>query len=192
MDITEIEDILLNPISLKGSISRTYDILSSNCTSSLLGLKEVWEKDIGQTIEENDWTIEENDWTVVCENVYPKCTSLGIHELNFKFFNRIYLTPMRIKKMFTNATGLCFKCNKDKGTFMHCFWHCDIILSYWKKVLSYWKKVHSVMEDLLGLHFDMTPALYLLNLNVNILFKKDAVTLFVILVYFAKNTGILC
>jgi len=166
MDITEIEDILLNPISLKGSISRTYDILSSNCTSSLLGLKEVWEKDIGQTIEENDWT-------VVCENVYPKCTSLGIHELNFKFFNRIfnriYLTPMRIKKMFTNATGLCFKCNKDKGTFMHCFWHCDIILSYWKKV-------HSVMEDLLGLHFDMTPALYLLNyllnLNVNTQYAK--------------------
>lgn len=122
MDITEIEDILLNPICLKGSISRTYDILSSNCTSALLGLTEVWEKDIGQTIEENDWTI-------VCDDVYPKCTSLGIHELNFKFFNRIYLTPMRIKRMFTNATGLCFKCNKDKGTFMHCFWYCDKILS---------------------------------------------------------------
>lgn len=54
-ETTEIEDLLLNPICLKGLISRAYDILSSNCTSSLLGLKGVWEKDIGQTIEENDW-----------------------------------------------------------------------------------------------------------------------------------------
>ncbi len=29
-----------------------------------------------------------------------------------------------------------------------------------------------VMKDLLELNFDMTPALYLLNLNVNSLFKK--------------------
>lgn len=43
------------------------------------------------------------------------------------------------------------------------------------------------MEDLLGLHFDMTPALYLLNLNVNSLFKKDAIQLFVVLVYLAKK-----
>ncbi len=70
-ETTEIEDLLLNPISLKGLISRAYDILSSNCTSALPGLKGVWEKDIGQTIEENDWAI-------VCDNMYPKCTSLGI------------------------------------------------------------------------------------------------------------------
>ncbi len=66
-ETTEIEDLLLNPICLKGLISRAYDILSSNCTSALPGLKGVWEKDIGQTIEENDWAI-------VYDNMYPKCT----------------------------------------------------------------------------------------------------------------------
>ncbi len=55
MDITETEDILLNPICLKESISRAYDILSSNCSSSLPELKGVWEKGSGQTIENNDW-----------------------------------------------------------------------------------------------------------------------------------------
>jgi len=51
INITEIEDILLNPICLKGSVSRTYD---NNCTSALLGLKEVLEKEIGQTFEDNE------------------------------------------------------------------------------------------------------------------------------------------
>lgn len=78
-ETTEIEYLLLNPIRLKGSISRAYNILSSNCTYALPGLKGVWEKDIGQTIEENDWA-------VVCDHMYPKCTSLGIHELKLNFF----------------------------------------------------------------------------------------------------------
>lgn len=82
---TEIEDLLLNPVCLKASVSRAYDILSSNCTSALPGLKGVLEKDTGQTIEENDWA-------VGCDNMYPKYTSLGIHELNLKIYFMIYLT----------------------------------------------------------------------------------------------------
>lgn len=170
---TEIEYLLLNSACLKGLITRIYDTLSNNCTSAWLGLKDVWEKDIGQTIEENDWEI-------VCDNIYPKCTSLGIHELNFKFFNRIYLTPIRIKKMFANATDLCFKCKKDKGTIIHSFWDCG-------KILPFWKKIHKVLENILKLNFDMTPALYLLNLNANNLFEKDAFQLFIVLVYLAKK-----
>lgn len=85
---------------------------------------------------------------------------LGSMSSTLHVFNRIYITPMRIKKMFINATGICFKWKKIKDTFFHCFWYCD-------KILPYWKKIHSVMKDLLELNFDMTPALYLLNLNVN-------------------------
>lgn len=70
MDITENEDLLLNPICLKQSISRTYGILSSNCTSALPELKGVREKDIGQTIEKNDWP-------GLCDNLYPTFISLG-------------------------------------------------------------------------------------------------------------------
>lgn len=78
---------------------------------------------------------------------------------------------MCFKKVFVNASGLCFKCKKDEGTFIHCFWYCD-------KILPYWKKIHSVMKDLIGLNFDMTPALYLLNLNVNNLHKRDAIVIY--------------
>lgn len=60
---TEIEELFLNPICLKGLISRAYDILFSNCTSVLPGLKGVWEKDMGQTIEEKDWVD-------ICDNMY--------------------------------------------------------------------------------------------------------------------------
>lgn len=99
MDISEIEDVLLHQACLKGSISKIYGTLSYNCTSTLVGLKGVWEMDLGQAIEDNDWA-------VVCDNHYPKSTSRGIHEFNFKFFNRIYLTPICIKKIFAN-TQVC-------------------------------------------------------------------------------------
>uniref|UniRef100_A0A8C1KZA3 formate--tetrahydrofolate ligase n=1 Tax=Cyprinus carpio TaxID=7962 RepID=A0A8C1KZA3_CYPCA len=68
-------------------ISVVYDALSNTCTSSLENLKSVWEKDLGHGIDHADWS-------AVCNNLYFKCTSLGVHKLNYTLINRICLTPL--------------------------------------------------------------------------------------------------
>ncbi len=171
-ELTDIEQIVTNSFS-KGLISVIYDALSNTCTSSLENLKSVWEKDLGHVIDHSDWS-------AVCNNLSFKCTSLGVDELNYKFINRIYLTPVRLKKMYKNSSGLCFNCKKQKGTFLHCFWYCN-------KIIPFWTKIHKFIQELLKLQFCFSLELYLLSIEVETIFDSHVKHLFLMLVYLAKK-----
>lgn len=80
-ELAAIEQIVTSSFS-KGLISKIYKALSYSCTSSFESLKNVLEKDLGHEIEDTDWS-------EICNNLYSKCTSLGIHELNYKFINSL-------------------------------------------------------------------------------------------------------
>lgn len=172
LKLTAIEQIVTNNFS-KGIISVIYDALSDTCTSSLDSLKNVWEKDLGHEID-ND------DWIALINNLYFKCNSLGVHELNYKFINRIYLTPLRLKKIYRNSTGLCFNCKKHKGTFLHCFWYCS-------RIIPFWNKIHNFLQELFGLQFCFSLELYMLSVGVETVFDSHVKHMFLILVYLAKK-----
>ncbi len=124
------------------------------------GTEGVWEKDIGQTIEEKDWDIE-------CDNMFPKCTSLGIHELNFTFLIGYSLHRCVLRRCLSMPQAYVSSVKKIKA-------HSFIVFGTVTKLCRFGRK-YSVIKDLLELNFDMTPALYLLYLNVNRLFKTDAI-----------------
>lgn len=171
-ELAAIEQIVTSSFS-KGLISKIYKALSYSCTSSFESLKNVLEKDLGHEIEDTDWS-------EICNNLYSKCTSLGIHELNYKFINRVYLTPLRLKKIYKNSSDLCFNCKKCKGTFLHCFWYCD-------KIISFWKKVHHFLQRLFKLKLCFSLEFYLLYGGVENALDFHTKHLFLILVYLAKK-----
>ena len=103
IDVTEIELFLTKHHELKGLISKVYAMLSDECLSSFASLKDIWERDLEEAIDQDVWLS-------VCSNLYPKCTSINIHELNFKFIHRFYLTPLRLHRIFPERSDLCFKC----------------------------------------------------------------------------------
>lgn len=105
---------------------------------------------------------------------FPKCTSVSIHEQNFKFFHRTFYTPVRLQRMFPNTSNLCSKCNVHKGTF--CF-----------GPVTFWKGVHSVIQEVIGNQFLLTSSFYLLNNAPANFLDTDTKHWMIILLFLAKK-----
>lgn len=123
------------------------------------------------------------DWDKICSGIFLKCTSVPILEQNFKFFHRTYYTAVSFQKMFPDTSNLCYKCNIHKGTFIHLFWSCD-------HIQTFWKGVPSVIQDVIGRQFSLTPSFYLLNhapANFLVSAHTDTKPLMIILLFLAKK-----
>ncbi|KAF7709832.1 hypothetical protein HF521_016682, partial [Silurus meridionalis] len=105
-------------------ISYLYSLLSGT-SSPLDPLRRVWERDMGQSFTDDEWLS-------IREEVFHKSISSSVHEQNFKFIYRIYLTPVRLHKMYPNVSRMCFKCKSEIGTLMHLFWDCKKIKPFWQ------------------------------------------------------------
>lgn len=53
------------------------------------------------------------DWSLIWKNALPKLISTGVHELNFKLINRIYLMPVWLHELIPHMSDLCFKCQSQ-------------------------------------------------------------------------------
>ena len=148
--LSKLEYTLISVKSLKGKISEFYTILSQQHSNDYDLLKQLWERDLGTT-----YSIKA--WSQICKNIFPKCTSLSIHEQNYKLIHRFYYTPVRLQKMFPDNSDLCCKCKIFKGTLVHLLWDCEYIKQFWKSI-------HDVIQQITGKTFDMSTSLYLLNL----------------------------
>lgn len=73
-----------------------------------------------------------------------------------KIIHRYYWTPVRLNRMGVMNNSLCWKCQKDTGTLIHCLWECPIINRFWSIV------VH-VLSDGLGKMVPLCPGLCLLG-----------------------------
>lgn len=61
---------------------------------------------------------------------------------------------MRLQRIFSNSPTLCYKCKTHKGASL--FWSCDCIQTFWKGV-------HSVIQEITGKQFALSPSFCLLN-----------------------------
>lgn len=51
---------------------------------------------------------------------------------------------------------MCWKCKKEVGTYIHCFWDCSLVSPFWTKVLE-------TLGSWLGSEIPQTPELCLLG-----------------------------
>lgn len=172
-DLTEIEKLLLSSCTLKKKISELYTLLSNIGLSTFDSLRVIWEKDLGSIFSDEEWLS-------VCSNIYPKSTSISVHEQNYKCIHRIYLTPVRLHRIFPNCSQLCFKCKVDIGTVMHVFWDCD-------KIKMYWKEIHKITQKIIGKTFVLSPKVYLLNCTVELCLDRDKECVLNFCIYLAKK-----
>lgn len=86
MRLSELENIIVQRKSPKGLISKIYISLLYSDSSDHDSLKLLWERDL-------EVTFTPVDWDKICSGIFPKCTSISIHEQNFKFFRSTYYTP---------------------------------------------------------------------------------------------------
>ncbi|XP_077334709.1 phytanoyl-CoA dioxygenase domain-containing protein 1 isoform X2 [Lithobates pipiens] len=126
-NISQFERFCLKEPHAKGCITSLYTQLISNSNTVIPKYVAKWEKDLDCTIDSRSWS---NIWS------FTKSSSINIlaSESSYKVLTRWYLVPARIAKFSTDNTGLCFRGCPEKGTYIHTWWHCSIVQSFWKKI----------------------------------------------------------
>lgn len=137
-------------------------------------LKSIWELDLKKNFSEKEWLRMCTDFTS------PVATDIKIKESNYKFLYKYYLTPVKLNKFDEVNSPLCKKCGTELGTFMHLFWDCKV-------VYSFWEKIHEAIQDMCECTFDLCPRLYLLNYGLGNVFPYAKKCVFVILCHFARK-----
>lgn len=128
---------------MKGKISVIYSALLDHHSSSLMPLKIIWQKDLEQDIDDELWS-------TMCLNVFVSLSCNKIIEQNYKFMHRMYLTPVRLSKMYPSVSSNCRRCKTRTGSLIHVFWKC-------RDLKPFWNAVH----DLTAKTLKFTPILYL-------------------------------
>lgn len=72
-----------------------------------------------------------DEWDDIWSTNMKIIKSISVRENIIKMFYRWHYTPVKLALIYQNNSGKCWKCNKEDGTYLHCWWTCKMIKSYW-------------------------------------------------------------
>lgn len=130
-----MEDIVLNLRPSKGAISKIS-----------------WQKDLNMGLSDQQWD-------KICKNIFLGMSCNKIIEQNYKFMHRVYITPLRLNRMYPNLTSKCNRCKIQVGTLLHMFWEC-------KQLTDFWNSVHGFMVERTNSPLDRSPIICLFGTDL--------------------------
>lgn len=74
----------------------------------------------------------------------------------------------------------CPRCRMEEGSFLHMFWQCHLLKSFWHSV-------HSFTKSVLKIEFNLNPCLYLLNDMPDLRIDSKKCRILLIITYLAKK-----
>lgn len=95
-----------------------------------LAVETIWRSDIPELDPEFDWTS-------VWNNILLASRNPDHQHIHYNFIHRTYLTPRKLCLMKVKVDPNCTHCDlKPVGTFLHMFWECPPVNSFWKLVAA--------------------------------------------------------
>lgn len=76
------------------------------------------------------------DWEVIWDLPFKILVSLWDHLIQFKTVHRAHLISYKLHKMGPAHFSACWRCDHPRGDFIHIFWSCPAINTYWTQVIS--------------------------------------------------------
>lgn len=148
---TAFEQLLaLEDGSTKHKLSAIYKILLDLDMKPNTTYLEKWERDCNTTFTQQTW-----------DTLFSSClTSTNITPLklqSIKLLYRWYTTPAKLYKLKLTPNNLCWKVCNQCTDYMHCWWHCP-------PVNSFWWDVGKIITDMKTCKVNFSPAAFLLNL----------------------------
>uniref|UniRef100_A0A8C5QKS0 Reverse transcriptase domain-containing protein n=1 Tax=Leptobrachium leishanense TaxID=445787 RepID=A0A8C5QKS0_9ANUR len=113
------------------------------------------------------------EWSTAFQVTFHSSRALTVQETNYKLLSRWYLTPTRLHAIYPDVSPDCWRCQGHRGTFLHIWWDCPIIRSFWEVVWTYIKEV----TDLDLPFHPMVALLHVIPLSVDKYVKSVAVHL---------------
>jgi len=108
-----------------------------------------WESDLNVTIDEQFWT-------ELCQNSLSTIINARYRLINYNFLHQLYLTPEKLHSFKSNLSEMCFRCDTEVGSFLHCTWLC-------MKVRPFWHDIGSTLTRITGVNVAVDPELCLLG-----------------------------
>lgn len=130
-----LDDILsLSPTKRK-IISILYQLLNSAHPSSTENIKNLWETDLGLTI--NDET-----WEAILRRI-PESSICARHGLiQLKVVLRAHLTNARLADIYPDTDPSCPRCKGQPANHTHMFWSCPTLTTFWSDIFNTFTKIY--------------------------------------------------
>uniref|UniRef100_A0A8C5LLZ2 Reverse transcriptase domain-containing protein n=1 Tax=Leptobrachium leishanense TaxID=445787 RepID=A0A8C5LLZ2_9ANUR len=145
--LTPFEQYFQLGIPLDRSVSTLYRLLLGR-SEETPAFRERWNTLIGRNITDAEWT---DTFTLV----HKGTNSLKCAENAYKILTFWYRTPDRLQRMFPLHDPQCWRCKTALGDFMHIWWDCPMIQTFWKMV-------HAAVRTISDLDVELAPSTYIL------------------------------
>lgn len=155
--LTDLESACYKKAPLKKATSLAYSWLQR---PGVVAPSDHWRK----WSEDLDIEISDEQWRQACVLAHTCSISSKLQETSYKLLTRWYITPTKLHKWNNQKPDIWWRCQSDRGTLVHIWWHCPQISPFWAEVRSLIKKITETTLNL-------TAACCLLNVT-NISFKK--------------------
>lgn len=76
--------------------------------------------------------------------------------INYNILHQLYLTPEKLHSFKSNLSEICFRCDSEVGSFLHCTWLCT-------KVRPFWHDICSTLTRIIGVNVPVDPEFCLLG-----------------------------
>lgn len=63
-------------------------------------------------------------------------SSINIHQQNYTLMSHWFLTPKKLHHIKSGHSPLYWRYSEAQGAYIHCWWKCLPIQSFWKQVLD--------------------------------------------------------
>uniref|UniRef100_A0A8C5MVH8 Reverse transcriptase domain-containing protein n=1 Tax=Leptobrachium leishanense TaxID=445787 RepID=A0A8C5MVH8_9ANUR len=153
---------------LAHSVSVLYSLLRAIDTEPPTYMSR-WERTLDAHISDEEWTK-----TLTLTHSGTKVTKL--QETSYKILTFWYRTPALMAAFNVTISPNCWRCTTEIGTYLHIWWECALIQSFWKRI-------QELIRDVTDVALDFTPQIFLfLQLPFSVTSMKKSVLLRILLV----------